>query len=102
MDENNIERAYLMLLNIKVPQAEHIKIQSKLTEIFNGTSKAVYFDKNGGAFMFMSKLIPRQIYDRFSGILLNDDSYIIVELGSKWITFGHGSATAWLQKHLNK
>lgn len=102
MNKDDIERAYLMLLNIKIPQVEHAKIQSKLSEISSGTSKAVYFDRNGGAFLFLSRLVPRQIYDRLTGILLNDDTYIIVELGEKWITFGHGSAAAWLQKNLNK
>lgn len=100
MSNTDIERPYMMLLNIKVPQAEHVKIQSKLNEISNRTSKAVYFDKNGGAFLFISKLVPRQIYDRFSGILLNDDAFIIVELGHQWITFGHGSAAIWLEKNL--
>lgn len=98
----NTESAYLMLLNIRIPQAEHAKIQERLAEISNGSAKAVYFDKNGGAFLFMSELEPKQIYDRLCGALLNDDSYIIVELGDKWITFGQGAAAIWLDKNLRK
>lgn len=102
MQNNDIEIAYLMLLNIKIPQAEHAKIKDKLNEISNGTAKAVYFDKHGGAFLFLSALKPEQIYNRFSGILLNDDAYIIIEIGNKWITFGHSAAADWLQKNLRK
>ena len=98
---NNQETSYMMLLNIKVPQAEHARIQAKLSEISSGTSKAIYFDKHGGAFLFKTTLKAQQIYDRLIGTLLNDDRYIIVELGTDWTTFGHEDAAGWLRKYLN-
>ena len=39
MQNNDIEIAYLMLLNIKIPQAEHAKIKDKLNEIHQKLSK---------------------------------------------------------------
>lgn len=99
--DENIERPYLMLLNIKEPQPEHAKIQSKLNEISRGTSKPIYFDKHGGAFLFKTTLRAQQVYDSLIGILLNDDRYIIVELGANWTTFGFEDASGWLRKYLN-
>lgn len=100
-ENNNIEKPYLMLLNITVPQPEHAKILSKLNELSNGTVKPVYFDKHGGAFLFTTKLNARQLYDRLIGVLLNDDRYIIIELGKDGIAFGFESAMEWFRKYLN-
>lgn len=94
------EKPYLMLLNIKNPLPEHAKIKTTLDSISNGTAKAAYFDKNGGAFLFTSKLNTGQIHGRFDGVLLNDDTYLIVELGQDWYTFGHNAAAGWLRNHL--
>jgi len=89
-----------MLLNITKPQPEHTKIKTILDGISNDTAKAVYFDKHGGAFLFTSKLNAGQIHGRFSGILLNEDKYLIIELGQDWHTFGQGVADGWLRNHL--
>jgi hypothetical protein len=89
-----------MLLNIKTPQPEHAKIKTTLDTISNGTSKPVYFDRHGGAFLFMSRLSAGQIHGRFDGVLLNEDFYLIVELGKDWVTFGQGIAAGWLRNHL--
>lgn len=89
-----------MLLNIKNPQPEHARIKTTLDALSDGTAKAVYFDKHGGAFLFMSKLNAGQIHGRFDGILLNEDFYLIIEIGHEWQTFGQGIAAGWLRNHL--
>jgi hypothetical protein len=91
---------YLMLLNIKSPQPEHAKIKTVLDSVSGGTARAVYFDKHGGAFLFSSKLNAGQIHGRFGGVLLNEDFYLIVELGQDWAAFGQGIAAGWLNTHL--
>ena len=100
MRESDTETPYLMLLNIKKPQPEHAKIKTILASISGDTAKAVYFDSKGGAFLFMSKLNTGQIHGRFDGVLLNEDFYLIVELGRDWVTFGQGVAAGWLKNHL--
>lgn len=93
-------KPYLMLLNIKKPQPEHAEIKARLEKLSNGTAKAVYFDSHGAAFLFTSTLNAGQIYGRFDGVLLNEDRYMIVELGQDWVTFGGGIAAGWLRHHL--
>jgi hypothetical protein len=100
MLDSNFKKPYLMLLNIKKPQPEHAKIKTILDTISDGTSKAAYFDKHGGAFLFMSNLNAGKIHGRFDGVLLNEDFYLIIELGQDWATFGQGIAASWLRNHL--
>lgn len=100
MSQDDTEKPYLMLLNIKTPQPEHAKVKTILDSVSGGTAKAVYFDRHGGAFLFTSTLSAGKIHGRFGGVLLNDDSYLIVELGRDWVTFGHGIAAGWLRNHL--
>ena len=100
MRDTDTEKPYLMLLNIKSPQPEHAKIKTTLDALSNGTAKAVYFDRHGGAFLFTSRLNAGQIHGRFDGVLLNEDFYLIIELGQDWVTFGQGVAACWLRNHL--
>lgn len=76
MKSNDIEKRYLMLLNITTPQPEHAKIKAVMENLSGSTAKAVYFDKHGFAYLFSSKLNAGQIHGRFDGVLLNDDHYI--------------------------
>ncbi|MBY0483462.1 hypothetical protein [Nitrosomonas sp.] len=102
MNENDIDKRYLLLLNTSTVQPEHAKIQTTLSKLSNDTSKPIYFDKHGGAFLFVTKLNAGQISARLEGILLNDDNYIIVEVGSDWFTFGNTKAATWFQKYINR
>lgn len=98
-EENNVTNNYLMLLNIKNPQPEHARILGKLSELSNETAKAIYFDRHGGAFLMSTSLDANSIYKKLDGIVFNDDSFLIIEIGSDWMTFGNNIASYWLKIH---
>jgi hypothetical protein len=96
-----VTKSYMMLLNIAKPVPEHVKIKTILNEI-SPDSKAVYFDKHGGAFLFNTSLALRLVVARFDRVFQGDDRFLIVEIGPNWHTYGNNVAARWLRHHLGK
>lgn len=90
-----------MLLKLPNPVPEHAQIKTVM-QSFSDDSKAVYFDRHGGAFVFNTSLELRQVHARFDKVLRSGDTFLIVEIGPDWMSYGHNVAAGWLTHRLGK
>ena len=101
MDPNS-DRCYLLLLKLAFNDAEHTQIPDALRQASDGRYKPVYSDKQrGGAFLLQSRYRADEIAGHFGKILMNDDQYLIIEVGPDWwVSRNQSAAQGWLHTHV--
>ena len=94
-------KAYLIFIKITKPQPEHAKISEVLQKI-SCSPVGQLFINQGIAFGFRSNLSVGQISGQFTEarVFLNDDSFVLVELGTEFLAFRADPARAWLSQNL--
>ena len=95
-------KPYLIFIRLGKKQPEHERIPMALEKI-SCSPPAQLFLNNGIAIGFRSTLKIGQISGELADakVFLNDDSYVLVELGAGSLCFRADPARAWLGQNLD-
>lgn len=88
---------YLAVFLLPKPQREHARIVDVIREASNGDFKAAFVGSGTVGYLFSSSLPPWKL--DFGKVLMNDDAYLITEVGNAFSQARLGSAEGWLKAH---
>jgi len=100
--EKRATKQYVLFITLGERQPEHSQLPNALRAASNDRFKAI--PTPAGLLVFMdSELWPIEIAGHFGKILLNQDSYVILELGKDWwVSKNQSAAQGWLNTHRPK
>lgn len=99
MAEPRAPREYLIAINLGPDQAEHLELPGALKDISGGDFRSMRFGTRGSIVLMRSARSAAQIAGAFAQILLNEDQYLIVEIGQDWWAGENLSAAQLWLKH---
>lgn len=97
-----MNRKFLGVFWLPVPQPEHAKIIEVLKSASKGDCKQVFAFgdvKKGATLGVLFTCDSKPWHVDFSRVLLNEDKYLLIEVGDLSCHFGLGIAETWLRSH---
>lgn len=92
-----MKKTYLAVFLLPKPRREHAQIVDVINHASGGDYKSAFVGSNCIGYLFNTELELWQI--SFSTILLNDDSFLIIEAGQDFSHQNLRVAENWLKSH---
>ena len=92
-------RKFLAVFLLPSPQAEHARLVEAIAYHSDGDYKLAFRQgmKDGAVVGYLFTSASKAQEMGFGQVLLNEDSYLITELGENYAVEGHNVAEAWLR-----
>lgn len=96
-----MRKSYIAVFLLPKPNIEHKGIVEVIRSVSGGDFKAAFVGTGTVGYVFTSEKLPWQI--KFPRIIMNDDSYFIVEIGNDFSQQNLGAVENWMKsRRLNK